>query len=174
MIEMVTGLPILLLAAVQGAAPEPAAPTTGPQTAARPAPEPCATPHPSEDTQEIVVCVERPEGYRIDRDILDAQRQAKRKKLKRPERLADTTCQSVGVMGCMGGGGVNILGAALTAVEMARRAASGENVGEMFVTDPQPDEYQLYLEAKRKREAEKAKAAAAKAKPADVSSAAPE
>ena len=67
-------------------------------------------------------------------------------------------------MGCTGGG-FDILGAALAAGMMAYRAAEGENVGKMFVTEPQPDKYQLYLEVKRKREAEEA---AAKAKAGEV------
>ena len=56
-----------------------------------------------------------------------------------------------------------------TAATMVQKAVSGENVGEMFITDPQPDEYKLYLQAKREREAaeleaaEKAKAKAAAA-----------
>jgi hypothetical protein len=52
---------------------------------------------------------------------------------------------------------------------MLQKAVSGENVGEMFVTDPQPDEYQLYLEAKHYRESREAEQAAAlKAKAAAV------
>jgi hypothetical protein len=62
------------------------------------------------------------------------------------------------------------MAAALTAAEMAKRLSQGKEVGSMFKTDPQPTEYQLYLEAKERREAEeadkagKAAAAAAKAK----------
>ena len=121
----------------------------------------CRTPPPSADATEIIVCAERPQGYRIDPDVRAAQRQSRS---SRPTRstahMRDTNCASVGPMGCRGGAGINIVGAALTAVEMARRAARGENVGEMFVTDPQASEYELYLAAKRKREAEEAEAAA--------------
>jgi hypothetical protein len=78
--------------------------------------------------------------------------------------MVDNSCASVGPMGCRNGGGINLLTAALTAAEMAKRVAKGENVGEMFITDPQPDEYQLYREAKRAREArQEATAEAAKA-----------
>jgi hypothetical protein len=70
---------------------------------------------------------------------------------------------------------VNLIGAALTAVEMARRAAAGQDVGSMFVTDPHPDEYQLYRMAKARREAketeEKAKAKAAAAQAAAAAAA---
>jgi hypothetical protein len=66
--------------------------------------------------------------------------------------------------------GINLIGAALTAVEMAQRAAKGQEVGSMFATDPHPSEYQLYLMAKAKREEEDAEkaadAAVAKAKAA--------
>ena len=170
---------LALLAQVATAADPPpaqaAAPTYGP--AAPPPPKPakppvikaaesCRTAPPSADATEILVCAERPQGYRIDPDVRTAKRQARS---SRPTRstahMRDTTCASVGPMGCTGYPGINLLGAALTAVEMATRAARGENVGEMFVTDPQASEYELYLAAKRKREAEEAEAAAkAKAK----------
>jgi hypothetical protein len=58
-------------------------------------------------------------------------------------------------------GGINLIGAAMTAGEIAARLARGEEVGSIFETDPQPTDYQLYQEAKRRREA---KEAAAKAK----------
>jgi len=61
--------------------------------------------------------------------------------------------------------GINLLAAALTAAELAKRLAAGQEVGSMFLTDPHPDEYHLYLAAKARREAEEEqKAAAAKAK----------
>ena len=74
-------------------------------------------------------------------------------------------------MGCTPGAGVNLIGAALTAAQMAARLAQGKEIGSMFVTDPHPTEYQLYVEAKRAREAREAEAeaeaaAAAKAKAA--------
>ena len=141
---MISGLHMVMIAAAQAA--------DVPHRPAQPPAQACSPDAPPAEGDEIVICVEKPEGFRIDPAIMEAQRQAKRKKLKPPERLADTSCQSVGIMGCRGGAGVNVLAAALTAVEMAKRAAKGENVGEMFVTDPQPDEYQLYLEARRKRD----------------------
>jgi hypothetical protein len=85
----------------------------------------------------------------------------------------------VGPEGCHYGG-INLIGAALTAGEMAARLAKGQEIGSMFVTDPHPSEYQLYLEAKRDREAkeaEKKAKAEAKAKaatpPAQSQAAAP-
>ena len=154
---MMSGLPIILLAAAQAAAPAAAAgPPEKTATEAAGANQPCSTPYPGDDDQEIVICVERQQGYRIDPDVMKAQREAKRKKLKRPERFVDKSCASVGPMGCRDGAGINLLAAAVTAATMAKRALNGENVGEMFITEPQPDEYQLYLAAKREREAKQA------------------
>ena len=152
-----SGLPILILAAAQAAAPTPAeAPSAEPAKAASAGPDqPCATPLPKDGEQEIVICVERPQGYRLDPDLLEAERQAKRKKLKRPERWADTTCATVGPMGCTGGG-VDLLAVALGAVQIAKRAASGENVGELFIADPDADGYQRYRQVKEEREARRA------------------
>ena len=154
---MITGL-LMLMAAPTGA--EVAAPGAEAEAAA-PANDlkACQTPYPDEDDEEIVICVERQQGYRIDPDVSEAKRQANRQKLKRPERFADKSCASVGGHGC-GTAGINVLAAARTAAEMAERAVTGGNVGEMFITDPQPDEYQLYLQAKREREAKKAEEAA--------------
>jgi uncharacterized membrane protein YqiK len=55
---------------------------------------------------------------------------------------------------------INLLAAAATLGEMADRLSKGQEVGSMFVTDPHPSEYQLYLEAKREREAKEAEAKA--------------
>ncbi|HEX6219227.1 MAG TPA: hypothetical protein VFZ35_08145 [Sphingomicrobium sp.] len=154
---MVSAVPILLLAAAQASSPPaPAAVGEPAEASAAGTAEPCTTPLPEEGDQEIVICVEKPEGYRIDPDIMQADKEMKRRKLKRPERFADRSCASVGPMGCRGEAGINLLAAALTAAEMARRAATGGNVGELFVTDPQPDEYQLYQQARREREAKRA------------------
>jgi hypothetical protein len=158
---MITGLLMLMAApaaAAEAQAPETAAEAAGPADEVKA----CQTPYPDADDTEIVVCVERQQGYRIDPDISEAKRQANRRKLKRPERFADRSCASVGGHGC-GTAGINVVAAAVTAVEMARRAVTGGNVGEMFITEPQPDEYQLYLQAKREREAKK-EAEAAKLK----------
>ena len=51
---------------------------------------------------------------------------------------------------------VNLLAAALTLATIAQKAAKGENVGQMFVTDPQLSEYELYKLAKSEREAKEA------------------
>ena len=112
---------------------------------------------------EIFVCAPKPQGYRIDPDVLDADRAKRRGKLKRPERMVDNSCASVGPFGCTGlaGGGIDLLGAAMVLGSMATKAIRGENVGKMFNTTPEPTEYDLYKEAKREREAKEAEAAAA-------------
>ena len=181
---MLSGLPIFLAMAAQTAEPATAATPSEPVEthasygpAEPPKPEPairvsansCKTPEAKDvkdDTSAIVVCAPRIEGYRIDPDVLAAQRHAKnRTRPKRPERLVDTSCQSVGPMGCRPMAGIDLLAAAVTAATMVEKAATGQNVGKMFVTDPQPSEYELYQEAKRAREAKEAEeAAAAKAK----------
>ena len=54
------------------------------------------------------------------------------------------------------GAGIDLMAAASTVVAMVNTAVTGGNVGKMFVTDPTPSEYQLYLEAKKRREAKEA------------------
>jgi hypothetical protein len=76
-------------------------------------------------------------------------------------------------MGCRGGPTINLIGAALTAAEMAKRVAEGKEIGSMFITDPHPSEYQLYVAAKRRREAKEAAAAAAAKAKADAAKQAP-
>ena len=138
--------------------------------------EPCRTTPPSADATEIVVCAERPQGYRLNPDVRKAKRELRNHPKRRTNVLmTDTNCASVGPAGCMNAPGINIIGAALTAVEMAQRAARGENVGNMFITRPEASEYELYLETKRQREAEQAAQAAmalAKAKAAAAAKAA--
>ena len=87
---------------------------------------------------------------------------------KRPDRMVDRSCAVVGAAGCIGANpGINLIGAALTAAEIAARLSKGQEIGSLFITDPTPSEYQLYQEAKQAREAKEAEAAAiAKAKAA--------
>ena len=157
----------LAIALLAGAAPEAQA-VSNPPPAAK-ADNGCGPIPPGIEPGEIFVCAPKPQGYRIDPDVFEANRAKRRGKLKRPERMADTSCASVGPFGCtgLGAGGIDLLGAAMVLGSMANKAIRGENVGEMFVTDRKPTEYELYVEAKRQREAkeaEEAAAAAAKAK----------
>ena len=168
---MSAGLALVMFAqAVSGAATSgPPAPEPPKVTAARPAAEACKADQRAANANEIVICAERTEGYRLNPDVIEARREIRsggRPTRPGPAGMKDGTC-AVGPMGCGPQAGINLLGAALTAAEMAKRLAAGKEVGSMFVTDPHPSEYQLYQAAKARREAEEAvKAAKAKAKAA--------
>lgn len=128
----------------------------------------CAVPQASTDQRQIVICAQRPQGYRLNPDVMEARRAIRSGGPPKPPeyRTKDNSCATVGPMGCFNAG-INLVGAALTAVAMAEKAVKGENVGKMFITDPHPNEYQLYLMAKARREAREAqKAAEARAKAA--------
>lgn len=145
----------------------PAATPAGQPSAPAATPErPCSPSVP--DSTTIVICTQRPQGYRLNPDVMEAKREVHSG--GRPPRQATEgpppDCRTVGPFPCFQPG-INILSAAATAAEMAKRVASGQEIGSMFETDPTPDEYHLYLEAKARREAEEArKAAAAKARAA--------
>ena len=164
---MPLGLTVALAVAAQAAAApaaSPKAPTAKPAVTA----DACRPTPPDPETREIIVCAERPEGFRIDPDIITARKM--KRSGGRPVRpgpggsVRDTTRCAVGPQGCPSAG-INLIGAALTAGEMAARLLKGQEIGSMFITDPEPSEYQLYVAAKRSREAVAA-AKAAKAKKA--------
>jgi hypothetical protein len=131
-------------------------------------------PPPSVDSRVIVVCTQRPQGYRLNPDVMEAKREIHSGgRPVRPNGTPRPDCATVGPFPCVSAG-INLIGAALTAAEMAKRLAEGKEIGSMFVTDPHPTEYQLYQMAKARREAEEAeKAAAKKAKAAPVQPADP-
>ena len=165
-------LPLLLLAA-EAAGPAASAPAQ-PQAAPAPASSSELCKNRQEKQGDIIICAERPNGYRLNPDIMEAKREFKRQRLKRPENFVHNDCATVGPMGCRGGPTINLIAAALTAAEMAKRVAEGKEIGSMFQTTPQPTEYDLYKAAKARREAkEAAAAAAAKAKAAPIAPAAP-
>ena len=167
---MITGL--ALAAALFGQQAEPPPPA--------PAKAECSPKVPDPNSREIVVCAPKPEGYRIDPNVMAAKK-AKREALagrpKPPENFKDHSCKVVGSAPCMDAPMINLPGAVATAVQMGQRLAKGQEIGSMFVTDPQPSEYQLYLQAKKEREEKEAdaaaKAAAAQAKAASSRSSAP-
>ena len=169
---MVVELPLamMLLAQATTAAPPAAAGPTqaAPSANTTPKANECSPPQPN--AQVIVICTQRPQGYRLNPDIMEAKRETH--SAGRPVRPGGTVrpdCATVGPVPCVTAG-INLVAAALTAVEMAQRVAKGQEVGTMFKTDPQPDEYHLYLMAKARREAEEAQeAATAKAKAAAAS-----
>ncbi|HEX3422233.1 MAG TPA: hypothetical protein VHS33_02365 [Sphingomicrobium sp.] len=130
------------------------------------------------DSQTIVICTERTQGYRINPDVMEAKRETRSPGPPvRPGGRVIPDCTNVGPQPCMTAG-INLIGAALTAAQMAERLAKGQEVGSMFQTDPHPSEYQLYEMAKARREAQEAekvaeatrKAAEAKLKAAQKAS----
>ena len=177
---MPAGFSIALVAAAHAVAapsssygPEPArAPATASAPAATPAkeaPQNCTTPAvPDSNSREIVVCAERPNGYRLDPDVLAAKRLKQKGESIRPrnphETFADHSCATVGPMGCRGQATIDMFTAAAALAAMGERLSKGQEIGSMFKTEPTSSEYQLYLEAKKQREEEEAnKAAKAKA-----------
>lgn len=152
----------ILAAAMLAQAQAPAEPAP-PKVAASagPARKACSPEAPDPDSDTIVVCVVKPDGYRIDPDILAAKK-AKRdadqgRPLNRSEKLADKTC-SVGPHACVDTG-INLLAVAMTAAEIADRVSKGQEVGSVFKTDPQLTEYQYYQLAKAERERKESEAA---------------
>ena len=140
---------------VAEAPPPPAAPP------AKPPDRVCTDANKDPNAKVIVICGPPPQGYRLNPDVLEARREMKNggKPKSQQQRMEQGTNCAVGPAGCQYAG-INLLGAALTAAEMASRAAKGQEIGSMFITDPHPSEYQLYLAAKKRREAKEAEAAA--------------
>jgi hypothetical protein len=134
---------------------QPAGATTPP---VRTAEEGCAFSRESAEKGEIVVCAQRPETYRLNPDVMAAKKAMRNGGApKGPERFKDDSCRTVGPRGCSDAG-INLIAAAVTAAKMADKLSKGESVKSMFVTDPHPTEYQLYIQAKREREAKEEEA----------------
>lgn len=161
---MTGGLPFAMLMLAQAAATYPQAPApTAPPVAARPQKDECA--EPSTDTREILVCAQRPQGYRLNPDVMEAKRELRSG--GQPKRPPGTTVipdsPAVGPFAGYGTAAVNLLAVGLTAAQMAKRLAEGKEIGSMFKTDPHPSEYQLYQMAKARREAREQAEAEARA-----------
>ena len=163
---MLSGLLLLAEVAAQAPAAAPPAPpeTEAPATAA--SDEDCndATQQ-GADTRTIVVCAQRPQGYRLNPDVMAAKRVKRSGRGAAPkphENFKQDSCATVGPMGCRGQGVIDIPSAAIAAVQMVAKAVQGEDVGKMFQTDKELTEYELYLIAKAEREAREEEEAAAK------------
>jgi hypothetical protein len=181
MAPMPAGFSIVLAAAAQAVAapassygPAPTAASAAAAAPAKEAPHQCTTPaKPDPNSRDIVICAERPNGYRLDPDVLAARRLKKKGESVRPrnphETYANHSCATVGPMGCRGQPTIDMFTAAAALAAMGQRLSKGQEIGSMFKTEPTSSEYQLYLEAKKQREeqeadkAAKAKAAAAQA-----------
>ena len=181
---MPAGLPLAFLVLAQAAAAatsppvtsaasQPSSPVYGPAAPAPAKPAPiqakaaereCAPQNKDPKANEIVVCAVKPQGYRLDPDILEARRLKKQGDTVRPhnphETYADHSCATVGPMGCRGGPTINLIAVAATAAKIADRLSKGQEIGSIFETEPHPSEYQLYVEAKKLREAREAETAA--------------
>lgn len=168
---MPAGLSVALMLSAQAAAttaygPTPA--TSAPPPASAPAKE-CATPTaPDPNTREIIVCAVKPNGYRLNPDVLEAKRLKKKGESVHPrnphETYATHDCATVGPMGCRGQVTIDYITAAAALATMAERLSKGQEIGSMFQTTPAKGDYALYLEAKHQREEQEAeKAAKAKA-----------
>lgn len=120
------------------------------------------------NSNEIVVCAVKPDGYRLPPDIVEARRLKRQGLAGRPhnphETFADHSCATVGPMGCRGTPTVNLLAVAATAAQIADRLSKGQEIGSIFQTQKVATDYQLYLIAKREREAKEAEAEAKAAK----------
>jgi len=112
---------------------------------------------------EIVVCAPKVQPYRIDPDILagkKAYRNSRRSaQAAPPYRGQDRSCAVVGPAGCIGAGaGINLLATIAVIGEIGQRLSKGQEIGSIFKTTPEMDEYQYYLAAKKEREAKEAEA----------------
>jgi hypothetical protein len=168
MFVMTTGLAVALAffaeTAVAGHGP-PATPSAKPTTEApKPADADCSPQPAAPKSGDIVICAVKPNGYRLDPDVMEARREKKKGAAGQPhsphETYADHSCATVGPMGCRGVPAVNLLAAAATAAEIAARLSRGQEVGSLFETTPDASEYQLYKEAKKRREEKEANAKA--------------
>jgi len=172
---MPAGVPIALLMLAQAAGaslsnPSEARKVYGPEAAVAPRPpapsanqeqRDCTNRSKDPNSPEIVICAPRPQGYRLNPDVLEAKREMRSGGLPKSQeqRMQQPNNCAVGPAGCQYAG-INLLAAAVTAATMAARLAKGQEIGSMFQTDPHPDEYHLYLAAKARREAKEAEARA--------------
>jgi hypothetical protein len=155
---------ILLLLAQAEAVPAP--PAELPATVETKSADSCEEAEkPNADTRAIIVCAQRPNGYRLNPDVMAAKRVKRGGRGASPkphENFKQDECATVGPMGCRGQGVIDIPSAAIAAVQMVAKAVKGENVGAMFKTDNQLSEYELYLLAKADREGREEEVAASK------------
>jgi len=132
------GLPVAIVMLAQtasGAAaygPTPPAPPPKPpavKTAATA--DPCLAAKTNADTRVILICGQKPQGYRLNPDVMEAKREirsAGRPTRPGPGAYHDNSRCVVGPEGCATAG-INLIGVALTAAEMASRLAKGKEIG---------------------------------------------
>lgn len=128
--------------------------------------EGCPAAQSKPDTREIVICAQRPHGYRLNPDVMEARREMRTggRPTSPHQTFKPNDCATIGPMGCRGGPMIDMFSAAAILAAMAERLSRGQPVGDMFKTAPALTEYDLYLQAKKEREAREAEAAAKAAK----------
>lgn len=166
-------LPVLVLMAAQASAP--VAADAGPQPTHNPTVSSPAgkTSQAVEDAcqsrneRDIVVCGQRGQAFRVDPDVMEANREVRtnQRSATSPVPPAQALCARPPVgppPPCGNGlGSLDLANVAIVVGTTALKAAKGEDWKSIFRPSG-PDEYQLYQEAKRRREAEDMARAAAR------------
>ena len=114
----------------------------------------------SEDAREVVVCAQQRRAFRLDPDVSRASRQAQDNSRSATSAVpaAQASC-AASPAGCGTGlESLDLINVALVVGTAAVRAANGDDWKKAFKTGG-PDEYQIYLQAKRLREAHEAERA---------------
>ena len=105
---------------------------------------------PAKDPAQVVVCGKAPERYRIDPNVLEANRAVEAVPPKPPlrgdEQLADSAC--IGPNVCTGGV-IPLVGMAVVAAKAVALAAQGDDWRDAIRTHE--DEYRLYKQAEQRR-----------------------
>ena len=131
--------PLLLAMGVAASSPPAAAPLS----------KECAKSSPD----EVLVCGHKTERYRIDPNVLEAQREHDALPAKPP-----VTAEAVQPGGCVGGQGceggvIPLIGVAIVAAKAVALAAKGDDWRDAIRIHP--DEYRLYKEAEERRAKER-------------------
>ncbi|HEX5258636.1 MAG TPA: hypothetical protein VFW35_07635 [Sphingomicrobium sp.] len=101
----------------------------------------------SDDPDRVVVCGRSRHPYRIDPDVLAAERAVEAPPVRAPLTADDAHMACIGAQ-CGTGGVVPLVGMALTALKAAELAADGDDWRDAFRTHP--DEYRAYEQARSK------------------------
>jgi hypothetical protein len=132
--------------------------TAGPSAKAPQAPEKACQ---SQEPGDILVCGQRRQGYRLDPDVIEANREVEtnNRSANAPSPAAQSVC-SAQPMGCgKSFDSLDLANVAIVAGTIAVKAARGEKWANAFKTGGS-DEYQLYQQAKRRHQAEEEERAA--------------
>ncbi|HEX5239208.1 MAG TPA: hypothetical protein VFW39_12195 [Sphingomicrobium sp.] len=106
----------------------------------------------SNDPDSVVVCGRSQHLYRIDPDVLAAERAAEAPPIRAPLTADDAQTACIGAQ-CGTGGVVPFIGMALIAATAVAMAADGDDWREVFRT--RQEQYQAYLDAKARQKKER-------------------